>query len=129
MLLAMLTLLMVQVRSFFKLLLVFLTAPLGAIAAGAAPLEAIVESTVRRTRPVVLTALAAILAMLPLTRSVLWGPMALSIMGGLIVATVLTLFFLPALYAAWFRVLESRHAEAGGPVLHPEFPRLRLAGK
>ena len=143
MFLAILTLLMLQLRSFTKLLLVFLTAPLGGIgavaallifnapfgfvaplgvialagrimrnavilvdqidhdlAAGSAPWEAIVESTVRRARPEVLTALAAILAMIPLARSVFWGPMALSIMGGLIVATVLTLFFLPALYAA-----------------------------
>jgi multidrug efflux pump len=143
----MLSLLMLQLRSFSKLLLVFLTAPLGAIgavaalllfsapfgfvallgvialagmimrntvilvdqidhdlAAGATPWDAIVESTVRRARPVVLTALAAILAMIPLVRSVFWGPMAMAIMGGLIVATVLTLFFLPALYAAWFRV-------------------------
>ena len=74
------------------------------LAAGASPWTAIVESTVRRARPVVLTALAAILAMIPLSRSVFWGPMAIAIMGGLIVATVLTLFFLPALYAAWFRV-------------------------
>jgi multidrug efflux pump len=74
------------------------------LAAGSPPWEAIVESTVRRARPVVLTAMAAILAMIPLARSVFWGPMAMAIMGGLIVATVLTLFFLPALYAAWFRV-------------------------
>ena len=65
---------------------------------------AIRESVVRRFRPIVLTAAAAVLAMIPLTRSVLWGPMAYSIMGGLIVATVLTLVFVPALYAAWFRV-------------------------
>ena len=51
-----------------------------------------------------LTAAAAILAMIPLTRSVFWGPMAVAIMGGLIVATLLTVFFLPALYAAWYRV-------------------------
>jgi Cu/Ag efflux pump CusA len=55
-------------------------------------------------RPIVLTAAAAVLAMIPLSRSVFWGPMAVAIMGGLIVATVLTLFFLPALYAAWFWV-------------------------
>jgi multidrug efflux pump subunit AcrB len=66
--------------------------------------EAIVESTVRRARPVVLTALAAILAMIPLTRSVFFGPMAVAIMGGLTVATALTLLFLPAAYAAWFRI-------------------------
>ena len=65
---------------------------------------AIRESAVRRFRPIVLTAAAAVLAMIPLTRSVLWGPMAYSIMGGLIVATILTLLFVPALYAAWFRV-------------------------
>ena len=82
------------------------------LAAGSPPWEAIVESTVRRARPVVLTALAAILAMIPLARSVFWGPMALSIMGGLIVATVLTLFFLPALYAAWFRVRRNVPAPA-----------------
>jgi multidrug efflux pump len=65
--------------------------------------EAIVESAVRRARPVVLTALTAILAMIPLSRSAFWGPMALVIMGGLFVATFLTLLFLPALYALWFR--------------------------
>ncbi|MEQ4616983.1 MAG: efflux RND transporter permease subunit [Corticimicrobacter sp.] len=74
------------------------------IAQGDAPRDAIVHATVRRTRPVVLTALAAILAMIPLTASDLWGPMAVSIMGGLAVGTVLTLIFVPALYAAWFRV-------------------------
>ncbi len=156
MFIVMLSLLMLQLRSFSKLFLVFLTAPLGAIgavgalllfnapfgfvallgvialagmimrntvilvdqidhdlAAGSPPWEAIVESTVRRARPVVLTALAAILAMIPLARSVFWGPMALSIMGGLIVATVLTLFFLPALYAAWFRVRPSETVQQG----------------
>jgi multidrug efflux pump len=155
MFIAMLSLLMIQLRSFSKLFLVFVTAPLGIIgavaallifnapfgfvallgvialagmimrntvilvdqidhdlAAGADPWTAIVESTVRRARPVVLTALAAILAMIPLARSVFWGPMALSIMGGLIVATVLTLFFLPALYAAWFRVRRPTPAPA-----------------
>jgi multidrug efflux pump subunit AcrB len=65
--------------------------------------EAIIGATVRRVRPVMLTALAAILAMLPLTRSAFWGPMALTIMGGLFVATFLTVLFLPALYATWFR--------------------------
>ena len=68
--------------------------------------EAIVGSTVRRFRPIMLTAAAAILAMIPLTRQVFWGPMAVSIMGGLVVATLLTCLFLPALYAAWFRVRE-----------------------
>ena len=66
--------------------------------------EAIVSSTVRRFRPIMLTAAAAILAMIPLSRSVFWGPMAVAIMGGLIFATLLTVFFLPALYAAWYRV-------------------------
>ena len=71
--------------------------------AGAPLWTAIVESAVRRLRPIVLTALAAILAMVPLTRSVFWGPMAWAIMGGLAVATVLTLIFLPALYATFYR--------------------------
>ncbi|WP_433589375.1 efflux RND transporter permease subunit [Pseudomonas koreensis] len=142
-----LTLLMVQLRSFSRTAMVFLTAPLGLIgvvlflmvfrqpfgfvamlgtialsgmimrnsvilvdqieqdiASGLTPWEAIIEATVRRFRPIVLTALAAVLAMIPLSRSVFFGPMAVAIMGGLIVATALTLLFLPALYAAWFRV-------------------------
>ena len=74
------------------------------IAVGEPRWQAIINATVRRTRPVVLTALAAILAMIPLIFSALWGPMAIAIMGGLAVATLLTLFFVPALYAAWFRV-------------------------
>jgi len=76
------------------------------IAAGQDRWHAIIEATVRRFRPIVLTALAAVLAMIPLSRSVFFGPMAVAIMGGLIVATALTLLFLPALYAAWFRVKE-----------------------
>lgn len=142
-----LTLLMVQLRSFSRMAMVFLTAPLGLIgvtlfllvfnqpfgfvamlgtialsgmimrnsvilvdqieqdkAAGLDAWQAIIEATVRRFRPIVLTALAAVLAMIPLSRSVFFGPMAVAIMGGLIVATALTLLFLPALYAAWFRV-------------------------
>jgi multidrug efflux pump len=103
------------------------------LAEGSPPWEAIVESTVRRARPVVLTALAAILAMIPLARSVFWGPMALSIMGGLIVATVLTLFFLPALYAAWFRVGRTTPAQAAAaqtaPAMPTDFQPLRLAGE
>ncbi len=71
---------------------------------GKADWEAIVESTVRRFRPIVLTAAAAILAMIPLTRSAFFGPMAVAIMGGLLVATLLTVISLPALYAAWVRV-------------------------
>ncbi|MGB4059668.1 MAG: efflux RND transporter permease subunit [Burkholderiaceae bacterium] len=141
------TLLMLQLHSFSRAMLVFLTGPLGlAGVAGALLLlnrpfgfvallgvialmgmimrnsvilidqieqdrargvpawEAIVESAVRRMRPIVLTAAAAVLAMIPLSRSVFWGPMAVAIMGGLIVATLLTLLALPAMYAAWFRV-------------------------
>ncbi len=71
---------------------------------GSEPWNAIVDATVRRFRPIVLTAAAAVLAMIPLTRSEFYGPMAVAIMGGLVVATALTLAFLPALYAAWFRV-------------------------
>jgi multidrug efflux pump len=142
-----LTLLMIQLRSFSRTFMVFLTAPLGLIgvtlflllfgqpfgfvamlgtialsgmimrnsvilvdqieqdiAAGLDRWQAIIEATVRRFRPIVLTALAAVLAMIPLSRSVFFGPMAVAIMGGLIVATALTLLFLPALYAAWFKV-------------------------
>jgi multidrug efflux pump subunit AcrB len=143
----MLTLLMIQLQSFSRLFMVFMTAPLALIgvvpalllfqapfgfvallgvialsgmimrnsiilvdqidqdiARGVMPWTAIVDATVRRSRPVVLTAAAAVLAMIPLTHSVFWGPMAISIMGGLVVATALTLVFVPALYAAWFRV-------------------------
>lgn len=74
------------------------------IAAGHGRYRAIIEATVRRARPVLLTALASILGMIPLARSIFWGPMAITIMGGLLVATVLTLFVVPALYAIWFRV-------------------------
>jgi multidrug efflux pump subunit AcrB len=88
-------------------------------AAGLSAYDAIVESTVRRARPVVLTALAAILGMVPLARSVFWGPMALTIMGGLAAATVLTLVFLPALYAAWFRVRRDETAQAAPEAAQP----------
>ena len=141
------TLLMLQLHSFSRAVLVFLTGPLGIAGAAAALLlfnrpfgfvallgvialmgmiqrnsvilidqieidrargvpawNAIAEAAVRRLRPIVLTAAAAVLAMIPLTRSIFWGPMAVAIMGGLIVATVLTLFALPAMYAACFRV-------------------------
>ncbi|MBP6691625.1 MAG: efflux RND transporter permease subunit, partial [Xanthomonadales bacterium] len=70
-------------------------------------------------RPIVLTALAAILAMIPLTRSAFFGPMAVAIMGGLIVATALTVLFLPALYALWFRV---RRPEPGAGPAHEAWP-------
>ena len=141
------TLLMLQLHSFSRSLLVFITGPLGITgvaaallllnrpfgfvallgvialmgmiqrnsvilidqietdrAAGVPAWDAIVESAVRRLRPIVLTAAAAVLAMIPLSRSVFWGPMAVAIMGGLVVATVLTLLALPAMYAAAFRV-------------------------
>ena len=141
------TLLMIQLRSFSRTVIVILSAPLGMIGVtlfllllgrpfgfvamlgtialagmimrnsvilvdqiehdirdGSAPWNAIIDATVRRFRPIVLTALAAILAMIPLSRSAFFGPMAVAIMGGLLVATALTLLFLPALYAAWFRV-------------------------
>lgn len=147
MLVAMLTLLMIQMQSFSRMAMVLLTAPLGLIgvsaallitgapfgfvatlgfialagiimrnsvilvdqieqdrAAGSTSAEAIVEATVRRARPIVLTAAAAILALVPLAFSVFWGPMAIAIMGGLVSATLLTLCFVPALYAAWTRV-------------------------
>jgi multidrug efflux pump len=147
MILAVITLLMLQLQSFSKTAMVLLTAPLGmigvvvALLAFRAPMgfvaqlgiialfgmimrnsvilveqirqdidaghdrwSAIRESAVRRFRPIMLTAAAMVLAMIPLTRSELWGPMAMAIMGGLVVATVLTLLFVPALYAAWYRV-------------------------
>jgi multidrug efflux pump len=143
----MLALLMIQLQSFSRLALVFVTAPLGIIGATGALLlsnrpfgfvallglialagmimrntiilvdqidhdiaaghgrhRAIIDATVRRARPVLLTALAAILGMIPLASSVFWGPMAITIMGGLFVATLLTLLVVPALYALWFRV-------------------------
>ena len=74
------------------------------MAEGRDPWNAVLEAAVHRTRPVALTAAATVLAMVPLTRSIFWGPMAIAIMGGLTVATILTIFFVPALYAAWFKV-------------------------
>lgn len=73
--------------------------------------DAIIDATVRRTRPILLTAAAAVLAMIPLTRSTFWGPMAVALMGGLAVATVLTILFLPSLYAAWFRVRQNEEPQ------------------
>ena len=141
------TLLMIQLKSISRSLIVFLTAPLGLIGvvlflllfnkpfgfvamlgtialsgmimrnslilidqieqdirSGHSEWDAILDATVRRSRPIILTALAAVLAMIPLSRSIFFGPMAVAIMGGLIIATLLTLFFLPALYATWFKV-------------------------
>jgi len=77
---------------------------------GLDPWNAVLEAAVHRTRPVMLTAGATVLAMVPLTRSIFWGPMAIAIMGGLTVATALTIFFVPALYAAWFRVARASRA-------------------
>jgi multidrug efflux pump subunit AcrB len=79
---------------------------------GLDPYHAVVEATVQRARPVVLTALAAVLAFIPLTTSVFWGSMAYTLIGGTAVGTVLILGFLPALYALWFRV---RPDEAAAP--------------
>ena len=150
------TLLMLQLHSFSRSVLVFLTGPLGIAgvaaallllnrpfgfvallgvialmgmiqrnsvilidqielnrAAGVPAWDAIVAAAVWRLRPIVLTAAAAVLAMIPLSRSVFWGPMAVAIMGGLVVATVLTLLALPAMYAAWFRV---RRPDPGAPI-------------
>lgn len=153
MVMAMLSLLMLQLQSFSRMIMVLLTAPLGLIGvsaallvtgapfgfvamlgfialagiimrnsvilvdqierdqrAGSHPAAAIADAVVRRTRPIVLTALAAIMALVPLAFSVFWGPMAIAIMGGLVSATFLTLFFVPALYAAWTRVPQARPA-------------------
>ena len=91
------------------------------IRAGHEPFDAIVGATVRRARPIALTAVAAILAMIPLTTQEFFGPMAYAIMGGLTVATALTLLSLPALYAAWFRVKEPKRDGAAAPA--PSEPR------
>lgn len=85
------------------------------VAGGSDPWSATVNAAVQRTRPVVLTGLATALAMIPLTSSVFWGPMAIAMMGGLTVATILTIFFVPALYAAWFRIARQGAPETGGP--------------
>src|SRR5262249_45799955 len=85
------------------------------ITAGHGRYRAIVDATVRRARPVALTAFAAILGMVPLARNIFWGPMAITIMGGLFVATVLTLLVVPALYALWFRVRARELAPAVPP--------------
>src|SRR6266496_2872919 len=74
---------------------------------GLAPFDAVVEATVQRSRPVVLTALAAMLAFIPLTHSVFWGTLAYTLIGGTFGGTVLTLVFLPALYAIWFKIKPS----------------------
>jgi multidrug efflux pump subunit AcrB len=101
------------------------------IAAGRGRHQAIVDATVRRARPVVLTALAAILGMIPLARSLFWGPMAITIMGGLFVATILTLVVVPALYALWFRVREDEVSTADDAVREfvPRLAPYRIAAE
>jgi len=71
---------------------------------GLDPFRAVVEATVQRARPVILTALAAILAFIPLTHSVFWGTLAYTLIGGTLAGTILTLVFLPAMYSIWFRI-------------------------
>jgi multidrug efflux pump len=97
------------------------------IRAGHSAWDAVIDATVRRARPILLTAGTAIFAMIPLSRSVFWGPMAVALMGGLLVATALTLLFLPALYAAWFRV--KRPAAQPAVVERPLPPPLALAAE
>jgi multidrug efflux pump subunit AcrB len=82
------------------------------ITAGQHPWTAVLDATMNRTRPILLTAAAAILGMIPIAPTVFWGPMAYAIMGGLAGATLLTLIFLPALYVLWFRVREPVPAES-----------------
>jgi len=98
-------------------------------AKGLHPWDAVIDATAHRFRPILLTASAAILGMAPIAPTVFWGPMAYAIMGGLAVATVLTLVFLPALYVAWYRIRRpepnvgdnppeaGQKAEPGQPVL------------
>ena len=78
------------------------------LARGLHPWDAVIDATTHRLRPIVLTAAAASLGMIPIASEVFWGPMAYAIIGGLFVATLLTLLFLPALYVAWFRIKEPR---------------------
>ena len=98
------------------------------IRAGHAAWDAVIDATVRRARPILLTAGTAIFAMIPLSRSVFWGPMAVALMGGLLVATALTLLFLPALYAAWFRVKRPA-AELALAEASPGHPPLAIAAE
>lgn len=86
---------------------------------GLVPFDAVVEATVQRARPVVLTALAAILAFIPLTHSVFWGTLAYTLIGGTLAGTILTLVFLPAMYAIWFKIKQSAPDERGAPSLAP----------
>jgi multidrug efflux pump len=90
--------------------------------------EAVVEATEHRMRPILLTAAAASLALIPIAREIFWGPMAFAMMGGIIVGTVLTLLFLPALYVAWFRIKEpARSLEPASEVAHPELEHHQAA--
>ena len=98
------------------------------IAAGHSKWDAVIDATVRRARPIILTAGTAIFAMIPLSRSVFWGPMAVALMGGLLVATALTLLFLPALYAAWFRVKKPAATTEAAPSRHVP-PPLAIAAE
>jgi multidrug efflux pump len=84
--------------------------------AGQHPWDAVVTAAIHRTRPILLTASAASLGMIPIAPTVFWGPMAFAIIGGLAVATVLTLIFLPALYVAWFRITEPSRPEVSAAV-------------
>jgi multidrug efflux pump len=88
--------------------------------AGMHPWDAVVTATIHRTRPILLTASAASLGMIPIAPTVFWGPMAYAIIGGLTGATVLTLIFLPALYVAWFRISEPRQTDVTGEVVDVE---------
>ena len=98
------------------------------IEAGHTKWDAVIDATVRRARPILLTAGTAIFAMIPLSRSVFWGPMAVALMGGLLVATALTLLFLPALYAAWFRVKKPDAVTEAAPAHHVP-PPLAIAAE
>jgi multidrug efflux pump subunit AcrB len=83
---------------------------------GMAPLDAVIEATVQRSRPVILTALAAMLAFIPLTHSVFWGTLAYTLIGGTFGGTVLTLVFLPALYAIWFKIKPAQDEPAAAAI-------------
>src|SRR5437867_12209533 len=89
---------------------------------GLAPFDAVVEATVQRSRPVILTALAAMLAFIPLTHSVFWGTLAYTLIGGTFAGTVLTLVFLPALYAIWFRIKPAAKGEHAAPEIRNFIP-------
>jgi multidrug efflux pump subunit AcrB len=82
---------------------------------GLKPYDAVIEATVQRSRPVILTALAAVLAFIPLTTSVFWGAMAFTLIGGTLVGTILTLVFLPALYTLWYRLKPGSESPAPVP--------------